>query len=52
VGVKLGICVPVGGFEVFVGEIKVLFAEHDTTITVPRNNKHIDFFIGNLSFCI
>jgi hypothetical protein len=34
---------------VFIGEIEVLFAEHDTIITVPRNDKHIDFFICNLS---
>jgi hypothetical protein len=39
VAVKLGICVCVEGIVVFVGEIEVLFAEHDTVITITTNDK-------------
>jgi hypothetical protein len=34
---------------VLIGEIEVLFAEQDTIVTVTKNDKQTDFFIGNLT---
>jgi hypothetical protein len=32
-----------------IGEIEVLFAEQDTIVTITKNDKQIDFFMGNLT---